>query len=293
MAWQEMTAEYHCLRANRSEMFLRRLKERPLRMVWRVAKGPARSFLVGTAHFSPYSFRGSLVRLLQDSRVALFEGPLDAESMEQVVQAGMQATAEESIIPEMDRRTLDAIARALDLQSVRSSVGLHLMVMQTMHPVSELAKGMKPWMAFFTVYSRFLDRNGWRHSVDLEAYNLARSLGVRVVALETIEEQIKVLETLSRDDIVDFLRRVDRWRSYTRDFMKWYLAGDLEKIAHNPYRFPTRNPQAIDNRDKILYERMRPYLEEGNAAAFVGSPHVTGIRRMLVEDGYEVFQQRV
>ncbi|MCA1960387.1 MAG: TraB/GumN family protein [Desulfomonile sp.] len=271
-------------------MFLRRLKERPLRMAWRVEKGPARSFLVGTAHFSPYSFRGSLVRLLRDSRVALFEGPLDAKSMDQVVQAGTQVADEDRLLSELDRSTLDAIARALDLERARSSVGLHLVVVQTGHPVSELTKSMKPWMAFFTLYSQFLERRGWRHSVDLEAYNLARSLGVQVVPLETIEEQIKVLETLSREDIVDFLRRVDRWSSYTRDFMKWYLSGDLDKIARNPYRFPTRNPQVIEHRDRTLYERMRAYLEEGNAAAFVGSPHVTGIRKMLIEDGFQVIQ---
>jgi uncharacterized protein YbaP (TraB family) len=170
-------------------------------------------------------------------------------------------------------------------------VGLQLLAVHATHPVAELMKSMKPWMAFFSIYSRFLERNGWRHSVDLEAYNLARDLGVRVIALETIQEQIAVLEMISREQIADFFRRVDRWRSYTRDFMKWYRAGDLEKIAGNPYRFPTRNPWVIDRRDRVLYERMQPHLAAGRAAAFVGSPHVTGIRQMLMADGYEVYQQ--
>lgn len=272
-------------------MFLRRLKERPLRMVWQVEKTGRKSFLVGTAHFSLYSFRSSLVSLLREADVALFEGPLDGESMDQVVQAGLKACEDDSLIVEFDKKTLDGIARGLGLHKAASAAGLQLVTGDPTHPVAELLKSMKPWMAFFSIYSRFVERNGWRHSVDLEAYNLALEMGVRVVALETIPEQIAVLEMIPREQIVDFFRRVDHWRSYAKDFMKWYRAGDLEKIATNPYGFPTRNQWVIDRRDGILYERMQPYLAEGRAAAFVGSPHVTGIRRMLIADGYSVLQQ--
>ncbi len=38
------------------------------------------------------------------------------------------------------------------------------------------------------------------------------------------------------------------------------------------------------------YERMGSYLAEGHAVAFVGSPHVVGISRMLKEDRYAVEQ---
>ena len=110
--------------------------------------------------------------------------------------------------------------------------------------------------------------------------------------METIEEQIEVLETVSRDQIIDFLRRIDQWGSYTGDFVKWYLAGDLEKIYSNPYRFPTRSPLVIEDRDKVFYERMLDYLEQGDAAVFVGIPHVMGINRLLSADGYEVRQMQ-
>ena len=110
--------------------------------------------------------------------------------------------------------------------------------------------------------------------------------------METIEEQIEVLDTVSRDQIIDFLTRIDQWGSYTSDFVKWYLAGDLDKIYSNPYRFPTRSPLVIEDRDKVFYERMLYYLERGDAAAFVGIPHVMGINRLLSADGYEVRQMQ-
>jgi len=27
---------------------------------------------------------------------------------------------------------------------------------------------MKPWLAFFTIWSTYLEKNGWKYSVDLE-----------------------------------------------------------------------------------------------------------------------------
>ena len=36
---------------------------------------------------------------------------------------------------------------------------------------------------------------------------------------------------------------------------------------------------------------MRPYLEEGRAAVFVGTAHLINLRKMLVEDGFSVRQQ--
>jgi uncharacterized protein YbaP (TraB family) len=149
-------------------------------------------------------------------------------------------------------------------------------------------KGMKPWMAFFTIYTTFARKHGWKHSVDMEAYGLARKMGKNTAFLETIEEQIEVLEGLSFEQIVDFMRRIDHWKSYMDNIAKWYLKGDVQQIASNPYGFPTRHPWVIERRDKIMYTRMLPHLARGRAAVFVGSPHVVGISRMLQAEGYEV-----
>jgi len=154
--------------------------------------------------------------------------------------------------------------------------------------IRAMIQGMKPWMAFFAIYSRFLQNNGWTYSVDMEAYRLAGKMSKDIVPMETIEEQIEVLNAVSRTQIIDFLKRIDQWGSYTDDFVKWYLEGDLAKIYSNPYRFPTRSPLVIEDRDRVFYERMLTYLEQGDAAAFVGIPHVMGINRLLFADGYDI-----
>jgi len=271
-------------------MLFGRFREKQFRMVWRVRKDRRESFLAGTAHFFPYSFKRSLAQLLRDSRTALFEGPLDEGSMQQVVTAGLQKDSEECLLDELDEHTLLRITNALaptgsDRQSL---MALQFMASAPASFARSLVRGMKPWMAFFTLYYRFLEKNGWKYSVDMEAYGLAREMGRNVVFLETIEEQIEVLESLSRDQIIDFLKRIHYWKSYTRDFVKWYLEADLDKISSNPYRFPTRHPWIIERRDAIFYERMLPHLQEGDAVVFVGVPHVAGIMRMLSSDGYEI-----
>ncbi len=269
-------------------MWFRRSDERELRMIWKVEKECRSSFLVGTAHFFPYSFRTSLTRLFQHVETVLFEGPLDEQSMQKVLDAGLRG-GDDCLLSALDKPMLDRISNALRPSGQSQKL---LMAFQIMAPVPDnveaLIKGMKHWMAFFAIYTRFAKKQGWKHSVDMEAYGLAQKMGRNIAFLETIEEQIEVLDGLSVPQIIDFLRRIDHWKSYMSNIVKWYLDSDLEQIASNPYGFPTRNPTIIERRDEILYRRMLPYLEQGDVAAFVGSPHVVGITRMLRENGFLV-----
>ncbi len=273
-------------------MFWRQIWRKKLRMVWQVRKLSSESFLVGTAHFSPYSFRESLARLLKESDYALFEGPLDPSSMEKVVAAGTQGQNAASILDQLDAKTLGTIAAVLGLCGLKQGSLLNLrgQVPTPKTCLTEILGSMTPWMAFFSIYTAYLKKRGWKHSVDMEAYTMAKELGKTIVFMETIEDQIQVLETLSREQMSDFLRRIDSWPIYTRDFMRWYVQGDLAQIARNPSGFPTRNPRVIDHRDAIFCEKMQPYLERGRAAVFVGVPHVAGVRRILIDAGYTVDQ---
>jgi uncharacterized protein YbaP (TraB family) len=155
-------------------------------------------------------------------------------------------------------------------------------------PAYEMVKGLKPWMAFFTLWTQYLEQQGWKNSVDLEAYRLAKEMRKTIVFLETIDEQIGVLEGLPQERIIDFLKRADRWSHYLRKYVKCYLRGDLEEFLTLSTGFPSRSFAVIERRDEIFFERMRPHLEKGGAIVFVGSPHVNGISRMMIAEGYEV-----
>lgn len=270
-------------------MFFRKSKEKEMKMIWKVKKEDKRSYLVGTAHFFPYSFRTSLSKYLKDATVVLFEGPLDEQNMAKVVNAGTNNENEAHLFEQLDRETIDRISEALVpvCRGKSSFLFFNPRTLREENPVYEMIKGMKPWFAFFTIWSNYLERNGWRHSVDYEAYTLAQEMDKEVVFLETIEEQIKVLESLSVERIRYFLESVDQWKEYAREYVKSYLDGDLENLKSMWSRFPTRHSAVIGDRDEVLYKRMLAYLEKGDAVAFVGAPHLRGIGQLLRADGYE------
>jgi uncharacterized protein YbaP (TraB family) len=69
-----------------------------------------------------------------------------------------------------------------------------------------------------------------------------------------------------------------------------YLKGDLEKLMSFATIFPTYCDPIIGKRDPILYERMKPFLQEGKVLVCVGTTHIQGIEKMLSEDGYSIDQ---
>ncbi len=129
--------------------------------------------------------------------------------------------------------------------------------------------------------------------MDLDAYEIARDAGKEVVFLETIEEQIQALEGIPLERIVAFLKEVDKWSWYAREHVRFYLRGDLDAWPGATMGFPTRCEAILDRRDPVLFERMRVYMERGGAVAFVGVPHVRGIRPLFLQGGFNLVQERV
>jgi len=271
-------------------MLFRRSDQKELKMIWQVEKNRRRSYLIGTAHFSPYSFKTSLHGCLQNVRTVLFEGPLDQDSMAKVVNCGFDRRSNYHIFDELDRKTIDKITHEITpkCRDKDTFYIFNLRKFSIENPVYEMVKGMKPWLAFFTIWSNYLQKNGWKYSVDLEGYTTAEALAKKIVFLETIEEQVGVLENISRERIIDFLKQVDQWPKMAREYAACYLAGDLEKLRSKGLRFPSRHHSVIDRRDQIFFERLHAYLEQGDAAALVGAPHVRGLSKLLLEDGYNI-----
>jgi len=267
-----------------------RPKEKDFKMIWEVEKNNKISYLVGTAHFFPYSFKKTLRRYLSSARTAIFEGPLDEENMAKVVNAGYDSQNVNHLFDELDQKTIDAITDALrpTCRDPNSFFIMDLCKLRMENPIYDMVRGMKPWLAFFTIWSSYLRDNGWKYSVDLEGYTVARDLSKKIVFLESIEEQIKVLENLSHKLILEFLSSVEKWPMLADAYVQSYLDGDLEKLRTMRLRFPSRHHAVIDRRDEIFYERMQAYLAEGDLVAFVGAPHVRGMRKLFIQDGYQI-----
>ena len=125
--------------------------------------------------------------------------------MTKVVRAGSIAEDSYPLFDELDNQTIAALSDALkpSCRDPNSFFIMDLCKIRLENPIYDLVKGMKPWLAFFTIWSDYLRENAWRYSVDIEGYTIARNLGKDIVFLESIEEQIQVLESLSSERILE------------------------------------------------------------------------------------------
>jgi len=267
-------------------------RQRRFAMLWEVEKESRKSWIGGTAHFFCCSFEFSFRRLFERVDTVVFEGPLDQASLNQVSEAGWS--------PEPGcTRLIDVLAEE-DLHRLERVVigprGFWARVMgfQRADPpdVRTLLSETRHWMAFFSLWTSYLKRCGWVQSVDLEAWHLAHDMGKSVATMETIAEQIETLEGIPLSRVVRFFRLCDRWDNYIRCNERAYLKGDLKGMMGTSTEFPTRTEQVLHRRDALFLERMKPFLEHGRCAVFVGTAHLLGLLPLLEGAGFRVRRSR-
>jgi len=263
--------------------------EKPLRMVWRVEKNGYASHLVGTAHFFPYSFCRPLTRLMRPVVTVMFEGPLDDASSARIAEYGRQGdhvpTFVDALTPEAIKEIERVLRRRLDGQN--GDAWLWSLVERKPIYFESFTRGVRPWAAFFSIWRTYLD---WKYSVDLEGYQIASRLGKQIHFLETLDEQLAVLDNIPVERIACQLNDYANWDTYKTEYIQTFLTGDLDKMMMLTARFVTRGPVIVGARDQILFDRMKPVIERENAVAFIGFPHVPGVTELLRNDGYVVTQ---
>jgi hypothetical protein len=264
--------------------------ERKLRMVWRVEKDMSTSHIIGTAHFFPYSFRRSLRALMRDVSLVMFEGPLDKESSTRIAEYGRDGDGKPAFVDALTPETIKAIDRILRERLNRKSDEAWILSMVERGPVyfEAFTNGMRPFAAFFSIWQTYLD---WSYSVDMEGFQVARKLGKEIRFLETLEEQLEVLDNISTERIANNLNGVHSWDGFKQDYVRFYLEGDLDRMIGVTGRFVTRGPIIVSARDQILFDRMEPIFAQENSLAFIGFPHVPGVTKLFRDRGYSVIQE--
>ncbi|WP_294555468.1 GNAT family N-acetyltransferase [uncultured Mailhella sp.] len=263
-------------------------RQRPCAMLWRLDKNGRTSWIGGSAHFFCCSFEYSLRRLFENVDTVLLEGPIDSESMDEVARIGRT--------PEPDA---DRVIRHLSEEDIRrlertvyGPEGFWARLGGWCRPrtldVRRVLAESRQWYAFFSLWTAYLERHGWTNSVDLEVWNTALDMGKSVMGMESLAEQIASLESAPMPRIVKFMKDCSFWPKLMKSNCSRYLAGDLMGMMGTSAEFPTRTGTIISVRDQRFRERMRPYIERGGTAVFVGSAHMINLRNMLAEDGFTV-----
>lgn len=273
---------------SKRQIFAMLPEQRPHAMLWKLEKAGRVSWIGGAAHFFCCSFEHSLERLFQHVDTVLVEGPIDQESLDEVARHGRSpdpgTPRAGDFLDEQEIRALERMVRG------PSGLLARLLNMTAPNPadVRYLLFETRPWYAFFSLWTAFLERHGWTQSVDMEVWNLALDMGKTLLGMESLAEQITSLESASLPRIVNFLKTSSEWPGRMRRNRAAYLAGNLEAMMGTTAEFPTRTEAVIGKRDQRFRERMRPYIERGGTAVFVGTAHMQNLRPMLADDGFTV-----
>jgi uncharacterized protein YbaP (TraB family) len=266
------------------------LRQKKMRMVWRVENNGSVSHLVGTAHFFPFSFSRSLKRLLRQKDTVLFEGPLDDHSSAQIAAHGRDGNGTPDFVNHLEPETIKKIDCMLrnQLHDQFGDSWMHWIVDRKPVYFESFVDGLRPFAAFFSLWQTCLN---WQYSVDREGYQIAHQLKKEIHFLETLEEQLNVLDNISSEHIARYLNEFSLEDEFQKNYIQFYLDGDLENMVGLTRRFVTRGPAVIGARDQILFERMKPIFQRENALAFIGFPHVPGVRQLFENEGYTVSQE--
>lgn len=304
-AWQEQTADTDALskqalikillQSGNNDLTKQQLLDslpiqRPFGMLWEVEKNGKRSWLAGTAHFFCYSFENSFRKLFKQVDTLIFEGPLDPQTLAIVDAAGKRpdpaAPAGQppliELLTEEEIHTLERVVRGPE------GFWPRLLNMEAARKVDVrwYLRHARPWCAMFTLWTGFLERQGWQQSVDLEAWYLGQELGKAVIGMESVEEQLASLDAVPVDRVITHFRHCRGWHKQVQNNVASYLAGDLATMMGTSTEFPTRTTTIIGLRDQRFRERMTPFLEVGGCVVFVGSAHLLNLRDMLRADGF-------
>ena len=191
--------------------------------------------------FPPIVSGKHLTRLIQGVETVLFEGPLDQESMARVVRYGQQGEDTPSLYEALDPAVIREINRQLGDSIGTGHHGGFLIWISSIRRLQiswkSIREGVRPWMAFFTIWSAFLN---WKHSMDVEAFHIAQKLGKKIEYLETIEDQLTALDGIPFERIVNYLNHIKHWSVHKEVFTKAFLEGDMQKFFSMTGEFPTR-----------------------------------------------------
>ena len=255
-------------------------------LLWEISKaGIPSSYLFGTIH----SEDPEVLQLAQPveaafdaAQHAVFEILLDRDSMVYSSTAMLM----------MDGRMLsELIGQSLFRQAARAiqSRGIPEIVLER----------MKPWAVAITLS---MPVPGTGQVLDMALYEAAQQAEKPVYGLETIREQLDVFDTMPEADqlalLQDALENFSEIDAMHEELLAAYKQRDLAKLmAISDAAMETGDQQLaadfqrrlIVDRNRLMMERMQPYLGKGRAFVAIGALHLPGdqgLLSLLEQSGY-------
>lgn len=162
----------------------------------------------------------------------------------------------------------------------------------------QIAERMKP-VALYMMYSIGLVKGPCKETVsyELKLIEKAKSKEFAIAGLETLADQMEVLESLPTDSIIGQMIRIARGggkdeENTMKELINAYKKQDLSLLNKLMSKAGTEGgmdgKKLIDNRNKKWIAPMRKMMSEKPTFFAVGAGHIYGLLELLKAEGYKV-----
>lgn len=271
---------------------------------WKIEKdGQKPSWLIGTMHLSD----PEIAQIDDDAKQAILKSDyIVIESVEaldeQAAAKAMAGLGHLTLLTEGTLRDLVEDDLEDELEEAVTARGIPM----------ALADRMQPWLIATTISLPICEIHRKQKGeivLDSVLAKYATGNGLELRGLETVKEQLTAIATLPMDYHVSALEETLESGNLAVDMIETmkalYKQGDMSLVFPIMKAVMPKSSQSeglaqfqealIDKRNKIMFERSLPFMENGSAFIAVGALHLPGdegLVELFREAGYTVTSQR-
>jgi len=262
--------------------------------LWRVSAGNNTVYLLGSIHVLKGGddiLNGPMRKAFNDSQILVFEVDLKemaTPNAQQTILAKGMLPAGDSLEKMINKETYE-LAKAKT-----EELGLDITAFSQ----------FKPWFFIMTLSVFKLNMLGFssQNGIDTLLYSKATQSGKKVLGLETFEQQMDMLDTMSKIDQDELVRQaiqdLDVLEEELDTILNAWSTGDMDKLEATILKsfkeFPDIYRVIITERNKKWIKRIESFLgEKENHMLVVGAAHLAGndgLVELLKKKGYPVEQ---
>jgi uncharacterized protein YbaP (TraB family) len=131
-------------------------------------------------------------------------------------------------------------------------------------------------------------------SVDEYFYTKSKELDKEVIGIETIEEQLEIMDSIPYEYIIDYFRNIDKAQEDIENIISLYQSAKLEELLEMMQEDKSMvmiSKNLLTDRNIRMAERIQPIINRQSAFIAIGAGHLPGkegIINLLSGEGYIV-----
>jgi uncharacterized protein YbaP (TraB family) len=251
-------------------------------LLWKITGNDlkASSYIYGTIHIKDkraFAFNDSVTAAFENCKAIALEVDLSTENI--------ILLSQNMLLPE--NQTLKDLFTEDEYQLIKTVVedasGLDIRLFDRLKPITLLSLVMNNQFA-----------NDVEVSVDEYFYRKAKELDKKIIGLETIEEQLNIMDSIPYEYIIDYFRDIDKAKKDIENIISLYQSARLEELLEMMQKDKSMvmiKKHLLTDRNIKMAERIRPVINEQSTFIAVGAGHLPGkkgIINLLAREGYVV-----